>query len=348
MRVLLPSPNKLICNGKMRTGHDSNVSPLPSEAMLYPLGYRRTSFSSKKAMQFNKRGGVSTKACGHSFEGHEAGGEIDHGLKALIGLVVARGDAAELLQGAEEVLDEMPPAIHRKVTRHLARTIGFGRDDSGRTTGIELLAQRIIVEALVSNQSANLEPLEQGIGSNAVMTLARQKQEVRQIAKRIHQGHDLGGQAATRAPDGLTTSPPLAPVPCWWTRMIVPSMSAYSKSGSPERAWKMCSNTLVCAQRRKRRNTLFQFPNISGRSRQGAPVRTIHSTASRNSRLSAPERPGSPGLPGSNGATRAHCSSFRTNRFKTDLQFAVLKQISSATGIPDVTGMSTRLNRGPN
>src|SRR5215203_3337172 len=106
----------------------------------------------------------STKACGHSFEGHEAGGEIDHGLKALIGLVVARGDAAELLQGAEEVLDEMPPAIHRKATR-------------------------------------------------------------------IHQGHDFGGQAATRASDGLTTSPPLAPVPCWWTRMIVPSISAYSKSG---------------------------------------------------------------------------------------------------------------------
>jgi hypothetical protein len=28
------------------------------------------------------------------------------------------------------------------------------------------------------------------------MTLARQKQEVRQIAERIYQGHDLGGQAA--------------------------------------------------------------------------------------------------------------------------------------------------------
>ena len=64
------------------------------------------------------------------------------------------------------------------------------------------------------NQSANLEPLEQGIGSNAVMTLARQKQEVRQIAERIHQGHDLGGQAAARASDRLVTSPPLAPVPC--------------------------------------------------------------------------------------------------------------------------------------
>jgi hypothetical protein len=27
---------------------------------------------------------------------------------------------------------------------------------------------------------------------------------------------------------------PLAPAPCWWTRTIVPSMIAYSKSGSPK------------------------------------------------------------------------------------------------------------------
>src|SRR5215217_4448774 len=84
-----------------------------------------------------------SKACGHSFEGHEAGGEIDHGLKALIGLVIASGDAAELLQGAEEVLDEVTPAIHRKVTRNVPRAIGLGRDNRGRATGIELLAQRI-------------------------------------------------------------------------------------------------------------------------------------------------------------------------------------------------------------
>ena len=91
----------------------------------------------------------------------------------------------------------MTPVVHRKVTRNLPRAIGFGRDNRGCATGIELLAQRIVVEALVSDLSANLEPLEQGIGSNAIMTLARQKQEVRQVAERIHQGHDLGRQAAT-------------------------------------------------------------------------------------------------------------------------------------------------------
>lgn len=39
------------------------------------------------------------------------------------------------------------------------------------------------------------------------------------------------------------------------------------------------------AQSRKRVRTLFQWPNEGGRSRQGLPVRAIHSTASTNSRL---------------------------------------------------------------
>jgi hypothetical protein len=42
---------------------------------------------------------------------------------------------------------------------------------------------------------------------------------------------------------------------------------------------------------------VLQLPNRSGRSRHGLPVRAIHSTASRNSRLSLPLRPGSVGLP---------------------------------------------------
>ena len=67
---------------------------------------------------------------------------------------------------------------------------------------------------------------------------------------------------------------------------IVPSIRAYSKSGSPDKRSKMRSKRPARTQRRKRLNTLFQRPNPSGRSRHGEPVRTRHSTASRNSRLS--------------------------------------------------------------
>ncbi len=43
--------------------------------------------------------------CGHSFEGHEVGVELDHGIKAMINLVVEGGDAAEQHEGAEKVPD---------------------------------------------------------------------------------------------------------------------------------------------------------------------------------------------------------------------------------------------------
>ena len=79
--------------------------------------------------------------------------------------------------------------------------------------------------------------------------------------------------------------PPFAPVPCWWTRTIVPSMIASSKSGSPDKASKSLSNTPFKVRRRTRRKTEFQSPNGSKRSRRGAPVRAIRSTASRKSRL---------------------------------------------------------------
>src|SRR5271166_1469867 len=41
----------------------------------------------------------------------------------------------------------------------------------------------------------------------------------------------------------------MAPAPCWWTRTIVPSMLAYSKSGSPENA--NCRFQVMCCQNRQ-------------------------------------------------------------------------------------------------
>jgi hypothetical protein len=52
---------------------------------------------------------------------------------------------------------------------------------------------------------------------------------------RGQRGRHAGGlpeAARSRAPDGLILSPPFAPVPCWWTRTMVPSIRAYSKCNS--------------------------------------------------------------------------------------------------------------------
>ena len=59
---------------------------------------------------------------------------------------------------------------------------------------------------------------------------------------------------------------------------------------------------------------LFHSPNGSGRSRQGAPVRTIHKTPSTNMRSSRPVEPFWSGRPMIDGATRFQATSLKINR----------------------------------
>src|SRR3712207_455540 len=253
---------------------------------------------------------------------------MDHSREARVGFVVARRNPSEALQLAKEVLDQVTPAVHGKIALDAPPAARLGRNHRNRAPVIQLGSQPIIVKRLVGDQRRDLGLTKQRRNRDAVVPLTRHKDKAHQIAKRVHQRHDLARQTATRAADRLILSPPFAPVPCWWTRTIVASMIAYSKSGSSERCLKTSSKTPFRAHRRKRLKTEFQLPNLSWRSRQGAPVRAIHSTASRKSRLLSPERPGSPTLPGSRGATRCHCSSLRTLRSKAGLRFPALKPIS--------------------
>ena len=84
------------------------------------------------------------------------------------------------------------------------------------------------------------------------------------------------------------------------------------KSGSSDIASKIRRQTPLMLHRLKRRNTLFQLPNASGRSRQGEPVRTIHRTPSTNIRLSRPVEPFWSGRPMISGAIRSHAASLKT------------------------------------
>ena len=259
---------------------------------------------------------------------------MDGGSEACIGLVVARGNATELFEPLEAILDEMPPLIHVGIVRDGRLSVVLGRDDGERASLVEFGAHGIVVECLVADERRELDAGDQRLDADAVMTLAWKKNEADQVAQRICERHDLGGQATARAADGLIESPPFAPVACRWTFTIVPSMSAYSKSGSWDKARKSLSNTPLSAHRRKRFQMENHFPKQSGRSRHGAPVRTTHKTPSTKRRLSSPGRPGSPLLPGRRGAIRSHWTSVRTVRIKADLHFSALNQLSPSSGIP--------------
>ena len=85
-----------------------------------------------------------------------------------------------------------------------------------------------------------------------------------------------------------------------------------------------------------RRKALFQPPNASGRSRQGAPVRTIHSTAPTNMRLSRPGEPRLRSSPVTRAAMRSHGAPLRIGRSRTPvqrLQKAALNHLRASLGI---------------
>ena len=177
-----------------------------------------------------------------------------------------------------------------------------------------LIDDGVAVEGLVGDQSAEGEAVDERRHAHRIVTVAGQENEAHEIAERIGERQDFGGYAALRAADRLALSPPFAPCPWRWTLTMVASTMAYSMSGSSETASNSRFQISAFTQSRKRVNTLFQWPNKGGRSRQGLPVRAIHSTASTNCRLSLPLRPGSLGLPRQSGSIFAHWASVKTNR----------------------------------
>jgi hypothetical protein len=81
----------------------------------------------------------------------------------------------------------------------------------------------------------------------------------------------------------IALSQPFAPERCRWTLTIVPSMSAYSKSASSDKAAKIRSNTPSSARRRKRFHTDDHLPKLSGESAPRNASAHNHETASINS-----------------------------------------------------------------
>jgi len=221
-----------------------------------------------------------------------------------------------------------------EVAIDLLSAVRLGRDHHYGASFVQFGTQPVSVEGLVAKEHVEFDVLDQRLHPDEIVGLPRQQDETCQVPQRIHKRDDLPSQATPRSSDRLTMSPPLAPVPCWWTRTIVPSIMAYSKSRSPDNRSNSMSKTPLTAQRRNRRKLEFQLPKCSGKSRHGAPVPAIHKTASRNFRLSAAERPRSPTLPGSTGQTRSHCSSLNPCRSKLALPSPALNPICRQKGIP--------------
>jgi len=138
---------------------------------------------------------------------------MDHGGKALIGLAGAHGDALELLEFLEEILDEMPPFVFVGVVRSRVESLGSGRNDRFDAALFQEVAEPIGVISLVAQEGVEVQALDQGRDAGGFPALPRHKLEADQLAQPIDQGQDLGGQAAPAFADRLTSGPPFAPWP---------------------------------------------------------------------------------------------------------------------------------------
>src|SRR5215208_2472920 len=163
---------------------------------------------------------------------------MDHGLEAVVGFVGAHGDTLELLQLAEEVLDQMTPFVHLGVDRELRGAARMLRDHDLSAARVEIGDDVVAVEGLVGDQGAERDALDQRRDPHRVETLSRQQDESDEIAQGIGESQDLGCHAALGLADGLALSPPVAPCPWRWTLTMVASTMAYSISGSSEAASK--------------------------------------------------------------------------------------------------------------
>src|SRR5215213_139256 len=146
---------------------------------------------------------------------------MDHGGETRICFVAAHGHALELLQLAEEVLDQVSPLIDIEVYVERRATLWPLRDHHLRAALVQLRDDPVGVERFVSNETAELDVFDQRFHANRVVALTWQQDEPYEIAQRVGQRQDLGRQATARLANGLALSPLLRP----------------GHGGGPERSW---------------------------------------------------------------------------------------------------------------
>jgi hypothetical protein len=87
---------------------------------------------------------------------------MDHGSETGVGFVVAGRDASEGLARAEEVFDQMTPAVDFGVIGNAPCPVGLRRNDGDSPTVIQLGADPVDVEGLVASRASNSTSLISG------------------------------------------------------------------------------------------------------------------------------------------------------------------------------------------
>jgi len=93
------------------------------------------------------------------------------------------------------------PLIHFCVGGDGGCAIRFGWDHGNSAPLVQCGAQGVVVESFVGDESLEIDACDQRFEAVAVVTLAGQQDNARQVAQRVDEGDNLGRQSAARFAD---------------------------------------------------------------------------------------------------------------------------------------------------
>lgn len=106
----------------------------------------------------------------------------------------------------------MTPPIFDPIMGDRLFPVRFGWNNRLGPTLLQRVAYRVVVESFVAEQSLKRQTVDQVRHADAVVALPRPQRKAHEIAQCIDQRQNLRCQATFRAADGLTESPPFAPL----------------------------------------------------------------------------------------------------------------------------------------
>ena len=122
---------------------------------------------------------------------------MDHGEEVVGQLVVASGNAAEMLQPGEEALDEVALAIEPLAEARLPLTIGFCGDIGRGALLLDQCADAISIVCLVcENDRMRSKMVEQFVGDLTIVRLTSGQAEADRKPLRIDDGMYFRGKPA--------------------------------------------------------------------------------------------------------------------------------------------------------
>jgi len=97
---------------------------------------------------------------------------MDHGRETCVSFVRTQGNATEVFQIAEEILNQVPPSVHDRIYLKGLLSLWSLRDADQRTTGVHLFNDPVCVECFVRKKGLERQPPYQWLHADCVVAVS--------------------------------------------------------------------------------------------------------------------------------------------------------------------------------